>query len=251
MGSKGKPDIRGLIMDSLQEDGIIKSICDALMDKLVPRILAKLKELNEFNSEFSHEFESYKEEQEKRIKQTEREVALKVDRIEQHDRLSAVRVYGLEESTDDDENEEDTTTLVAQTLTQKLRINVKATDIDISHRLGFRKEDADKPRSIIVKFVRRDQRLAILRARRKLRGSGVSIQPDLTRPRARVLNQAAEKFKDQASVWSDFNGRIWRSATKEELKKNKKTTKYELLPESFPGIFAKDEKSPVDDGEDC
>jgi hypothetical protein len=133
-------------------------------------------------------------------------------------------------------------------------MKVNASDISISHRLGVRKEaeeltldqeeeEEPKPRGIIVVLKSREHRLEILRARRKLKNTGISVHPDLTRPRAKLLRDASDKFDGRASVWADFNGRVWRSGYGKDAGK-----RIELFPDVFPGIWARDEVRPKPDG---
>src|SRR5690606_16581548 len=106
-------------------------------------------------------------------------------------------------------------------------------DISIAHRLGT-SENASKPRPIIVKFLRREQRLQVLRARSSLKGKkNLAICPDLTRPRAYLLKQ---QQRNGTTAWSDFNGRIWREPNATE--KRSKLKRVEIFPEKFPGIYA-------------
>ena len=165
-----------------------------------------------------------------------KELASKADALEQYQRLNSVRIYGIHETGDDNE---DTTLVVTRMLDSKLKLNIKPTDIDISHRLGVASEG--KPRPIIVRFLRREDRLKALRSRKNLKGSGISIHPDLTRPRAALFKQESTKLKEKnIKVWVDFSGRIFREPMGTE-KRNTNLKRVELFPRKFPGIYGTDE----------
>lgn len=191
-----------------------------------------------FNENFAKDFEDFKKEQQTSQEKTKLEEGKKLDCLEQYQRLNSVRIYGIPET-----DNEDTSDLVAKTLKRELKIRLDKADFDISHRLGPIKDGedkGDKPRPIIVKFLQREQRLSVLRARKDLKGKKISIHPDLTRPRAYLLKQQQDKLKKTANVWSDFNGRIWRDPIGNE-KKNKAIKRVELFPSRFPGIYEADE----------
>src|SRR5699024_9501937 len=98
---------------------------------------------------------------------------------------------------------------------------------------------SSKPRPVIVRFIGREKRLELLRIRRnKLKGSRISIHPDLTRPRSALLKVSQEKFKNRCMAWADFKGGIWREALGSE-KKNVK--KIELFSSRFSGIYSNNE----------
>jgi hypothetical protein len=63
-----KADVKGLLVELLNESSVQKKLASALADALMPHILERLKELNEFNSEFSNEFDEYKKTSDERIK---------------------------------------------------------------------------------------------------------------------------------------------------------------------------------------
>src|SRR5690606_24347555 len=175
-------DLQKAIVAAFSDKGLVKKIAEGLVEVLMPKILEHLKDLNLFNGEFCEEFTDYKKKQEIISRKSNMEIARKLDQIEQYERLDAVRVYGLEES-----EEEDAGDLVAKFFTKELKVKVSKQDINIAHRLGPVSADG-KPRPMIVKFLRREQRLQVLRSRKSLKGrANLAISPDLTRPRAFLL----------------------------------------------------------------
>ena len=117
---------------------------------------------------------------------------MQFDNMEQYSRRNSIQMFGIPETEQDSSAAEDTTSLVCQTLTNKLGISVSPIDIDVSHRIG--RIGGERPRPIIIKFVRREKRLEALRNRKKLVGTSVAIDVDLTKERANFLRRAKERF---------------------------------------------------------
>nr|KAG5708209.1 hypothetical protein BaRGS_021143 [Batillaria attramentaria] len=133
--------------------------------------------------------------------------------LEQYGRRYNVRVFGVKE--DDDETAQQCEEKVLRIINEKLELKgIKSADVDAIHRLGKKPKprraeqnhsdsDSDtesRPRAIIVRFVSRKCTQDVLRNRRKLRGTKISIAEDLSRDRYRLLRQVKEKEVDDA--WS-------------------------------------------------
>lgn len=128
---------------------------------------------------------------------------MRINDLEQYTRRNSVRIYGI----DDQNNREtpaETTSKIIQMFNNNLEIQVKEYDIDIAHRLGPFKSDANRPN--ICKFLSRTLRTEVIRARRKLKGTRIIIKDDLTLKNQKLLQEAAAVGNVQ-SAWSD-NGRI-------------------------------------------
>lgn len=59
--------------------------------------------------------------------------------------------------------------------------------IDVAHRVGKKKKD--RPRAIIVRFHNRDDRMEVLRERKKLKNTGITIVDDLCWELLQVFNR--------------------------------------------------------------
>ncbi|KAK3929287.1 Glycine amidinotransferase, mitochondrial [Frankliniella fusca] len=116
----------------------------------------------------------------------------KTDDLEQRNRLENLRIFGVKE-----EEGENTDTLVLDVAAKLDLCSISKTHISRSHRVG--KKSADKPRAIIVKFVSYATRQEIFMAKKKLKGSGISIREDLTSIRQAILTKAYDNFDE---VWS-------------------------------------------------
>ena len=70
---------------------------------------------------------------------------------------------------------------------EKLGVDLSASGIDAAHRVPTSRQG--KPRPVIVRLFRREHREAILRARKKLKKSGVSIHEDVGQNMRLVINR--------------------------------------------------------------
>ncbi|KAH3890807.1 hypothetical protein DPMN_014895 [Dreissena polymorpha] len=79
--------------------------------------------------------------------------------------------------------------------------------IDIAHRLGQFKSNSNRP--VIIRFVRRQTKIDILRKAKLFKGPGIFVNEDLTKLNAEVL--ASVRLKQPSAVeksWS-FEGKIF------------------------------------------
>ena len=93
---------------------------------------------------------------------------------------------------------ENTLELVSDLLYNKLELE---TDIEVAHRAGVKGRNPKNPRSIIVRFLRRSDKRAVMLRRKLLKGSKVSISDDLT-SRNVNLNKEARDHNRIEAVWS-------------------------------------------------
>ena len=63
-----------------------------------------------------------------------------------------------------------------------------------NHRLANPKQNKNKPRPIIIKFVRHNFRYSIFLNKKKLKSTGISATECLTSKRMELLNNAKERF---------------------------------------------------------
>lgn len=120
----------------------------------------------------------------------------KTDDLEQRGRLENLRIFGIKESVN-----EDTNTLVIE-VAKKVNVTLDPSCISRSHRVGPKSEG--KIRAIIVKFVSSADRQRLFLAKKKLKGTHITIREDLTKVRQDILKSATENYD---SVWS-HNGVI-------------------------------------------
>ena len=107
--------------------------------------------------------------------------------LQQYSRRNCLIVSGVPER-----RNEKTDDLIKNVAT-KVGVEVQDQDIDRSHRLGAPKPG--RPRPIIVKFTRYNKRSELIKSRRKLRGTGIGIQEQLTPFNQWLLGKAQELVK--------------------------------------------------------
>ena len=148
------------------------------------------------------------------------EVTRDLHDLQQYSRRNNIRIFGIPEKP-----EEDTDALVCG-VAEKIGAHITTRDIDRSHRVGRRTPQPtndtsrdnsyaavagspkdNSPRPIIVKLISYKSKLAFIRNRRLLKGSGVVVAEDLTKMNAKLLSDTFHHEK-VCSAWST-DGRIF------------------------------------------
>ena len=101
----------------------------------------------------------------------------KTDDLEQYSRRNTVRFRGIPETLN-----EDTDGLVKDVAARKLDVQLTKHDFVRSHRVGRKSEEKDAPRDVIVLFNSHNTKVAIMINARKLKGTHIFINEDLTKP---------------------------------------------------------------------
>lgn len=129
-----------------------------------------------------------------------RECAKKVDDLETRNRRKALIVSGVPEK-----DKEDCSQLVLEMINKKMGINdLSKSSIKVCHRLGTANEQRHRP--ILVRFISMDIKLAVWKAKTKLKGSSMSLKEFLTQTRQAVFSKSRLHF-GMRSVWT-HNGVI-------------------------------------------
>jgi len=140
----------------------------------------------------------------KDLSESSSETVRKLNDLEQYTRRNSIRLFGIPESKDKHENCDIIVTNLAR---DKLGVKLDLHEIDRSHRVGKKtSEPGKKPRPIIVKFGTYRSRQKLMRVRRKLKGTGITIKEDLTRTNQTLLEQVS-RAEDVVSSWT-IDGRI-------------------------------------------
>ena len=158
-----------------------------------------------------------------------------INRYGQYTKKDLARMFGVVET-----KEEDCRQVVSDIITQRLKIKVVPTDISVAHRVG--KSTRQKHRPIIIRFKDRTQRYEIMKARKVLKGSGISIAEDMTRENMELIRRA-EGSRCFQSVWF-WNGKV--------CAKNKDGKKiYTLnLSDNFKEVIGKQKDTEEEDDDD-
>jgi len=135
----------------------------------------------------------------KNIGESNRRLQIDLNRQIQYSKKDNLRIFGLEEKTDENCREE-----ISNLVKTKLKVKILPADISTAHRLP--KTQKQKHKSMIVRFKDRTQRREILKVRKLLKGTGISIGEDITRDNMTLI-QDAEKSGRFESVWF-HNGKV-------------------------------------------
>ena len=122
------------------------------------------------------------------------ELEERCDEMEQYYRRNIVRFRGIAERRD-----ENTDGLVLDMVTKKMEVPLAVSDLVRSHRVGRKAEDRDAPRDIIVSFTTHNAKQRIMQSGRKLKGTHIYVNEDLTKTRGTIAWEA-RKLKREGKV---------------------------------------------------
>ncbi len=91
---------------------------------------------------------------------------------------------------------EETDAVVRELAETKLDVKIAAHDIVRSHRVGRKGDDKATPRDVIASFTTHNTKSAIMRNGRKLKGSRIYINEDMTRIRGKIAWEARQLRRD-------------------------------------------------------
>lgn len=175
-----KLGIKAVLDDILENDNFIQKIIEKVSIAFELKLEAKLKEKEELHQREIRELEE------------------KIDILEQHWRRQNVGIYGVKEVHGGSPLEDFNNTM------SKLSIQPKSPAE--CYRIGHFKPGG-KPRPIFVKLSNYEEKVEIMKNRRKLKGIKIHIKEDLTKTRIEIMKRASEKYGFK-NVWS-LNGRIF------------------------------------------
>ena len=129
-----------------------------------------------------------------------------LDCQEQYSRRNCLLIHGI-----DEENQENTDEVVINVLKKEMDEEITHQDIDRSHRLGNRKLGKNKPRPIIIKFLRYVS-AKIFKNKIKLQRKRISVKESLTKLKVKKLLKTREEhsfrnvsFNDRKILYIDVN----------------------------------------------
>lgn len=224
--------IKAIIKDTVEE---MKEQLLASVVKRVDILESDLHSKSDSTSKLSSEIKANKMAVEKKLEQTEQQIhnennALKQENEklweisndqEQYSRRNNLRVVGIQDDKDKQSSTETTTQFLAM-CKEKMGLEISAAEIDIAHRIGQYKTKINRP--IIVKFVRRQTKINILKAAKALKGTRIFLNDDLTHTNQQVLMSLRLKApKRIASAWT-FEGKIFATFSSTNPQKPLNTT---------------------------
>ncbi|XP_033758134.1 uncharacterized protein LOC117340483 [Pecten maximus] len=122
--------------------------------------------------------------------ETNRDLEIKYNDLEQQGRKNSIRIYGLQDD-GTKETTQECTDKVVSLIKDKLKLpTFNEAEIDVAHRLG--KHISGKTRSVICKFVQRRKKSEVVTKRRALKGSGIVIVEDMTQMNRTLLNEVKQ-----------------------------------------------------------
>ena len=163
---------------------------------------------NHVNEQKIKQLEDEKAALEVKLEQTAKELGQAIDDNSQYSRRNCLLLHGIEE----DENEH-LDAILTNTFNGKLGLQVSVENmVGRTHRIGkqtsgrITRNNKQKVRPIIVKFLSYRTRRAVFQNKKNLKGSGIVITESLTQKRYKLLLAAQEKLGFK-SVWTT-DGRI-------------------------------------------
>ena len=223
--------VQKLSIDVLQElrvenKELLKSI-NVIIHEAVNKEFTKLLDRLDEQQGRIHDLEITQQQQASTIAQLRATVDVQCDTIqnlqnsvsdlEQYSRRNCLQIFGVPENSG-----ECTDDIVCDIANAHLKVPLSKADIDRSHRTGYPASESvqqtsgnntsshhppkKRPRPIVVKFVSYRQRQSVISQRRKLKGSGIVIQEQLTKSNQRLLKDTL-KSKKVVTAWSS-DGRI-------------------------------------------
>lgn len=178
-------DFAKSFLSALKDPEIRSTLADIVAEQLKNEITLLRKELKEKNQQISN--------LQNRVASLESEN----DSLEQYTRRNSLRVFGVPE-----EEGENTVELAISLINETMEVQPPITieDIDRVHRTGKKDSPTSraaanstqetKPRAILVKFATYRARHRVMSNRKKLKGTKIFVNEDLTRARSTTLYKA-------------------------------------------------------------
>lgn len=148
------------------------------------------------------------------VKSVPRSAPVKASLTQKNDHLQAssnsinqLRISGLPEAEPDNQGVIDTKQQVCDFIKKDMKLIIKQQNIISAHRIGLRKVDQDKPRTILVEFANDWSKTEIYNERmslRKIEGCRVYINENLTKDKNNLLIHA-RKLKNEGKIHTAFS----------------------------------------------
>ena len=128
-------------------------------------------------------------------------LSVQVDEQEQYSRRNCLLIHGVEEN-----RNQDTDTLSINIINEHLGLDIQASDIDRTNRLGNKNKARKKGRVIIIKFTRCNNRKNVFINKGKFKGTNIPVTESLTSLRMAKLKDARDEYRFNKVRTSD--GRV-------------------------------------------
>ena len=136
-------------------------------------------------------------------KKENQSLKMALDSSEQFSRVRNIRIFGMDEAETEDLFQE-----ILNLFTVKMKVNsINISDIKACHRVEAKNPVPDKPRTVLVSFNSVNKRTEVLKSRKLLKNTKISIKEDLTQYRLKLLSAAVAKFSSK-NAWC-LHGNIY------------------------------------------
>lgn len=229
-------DLKEALREALRDSDVADSLSANILERLTQKLVALVDVAVE---EACKKFENALSTLASRVGALENEnnrinklVAQRTDELEQYQRRTSLRIFGIEER-----KGESTDEIVSEFFKSKLGVTVETYDLCRTHRVGppprprsRREGEGGSPppprhRAILVKFSTYNVRRYVFSAKKKLKDSGYVITEDLTSIRRKLFLDAVQMYGkrnvwsiDGVIKWKGADGVIHRATTAEELR---------------------------------
>ena len=141
------------------------------------------------------EFEKKKKEQKKVIAELRGEVSFLNEKLNciteqvEYSSRNYLLIHGITGG-----NQENTDTLAIEIFKEELVTKLTQRDLDRTRRIGKNDKSSNRPRPVIVKFIRCNDRKKVFSKKKHLKSSGISITESLAKLRLGKIAKAREEF---------------------------------------------------------
>ena len=183
-------------------DALEKSICQQIEKKVEEHIEAKLKEFSPSNNTYTCELD-------------------KIDTIDQNQKRDSLRVFGIPTNPDNQWEKREETLEAVQNIARTMDIQISEHDITECYRTHSKAQS--KP--IVVRFNNPSTRLRFLQNKKKLKGSKVYVEEELTPRRSKLAHEI--RTSEAVNAQWTRSGKIFFTLKEDTKKKHCVTTPLE------------------------
>jgi len=202
-----RKQVEEIVCSCLLQNAVIEKLGNALsgfIKKAVEDAVADaLRKVNQEIGRLQSEVTSLKE----HVRVLDNQLKCRTDDVEQYTRRNNLRVFGIPETPG-----EDTDRLIVNLAKEQLGVDLPLEAIERSHRVGSRpaarQGGRERHRPVIVRFCSYRDRRRVFQAKKKLKGTDISIKEDLTVGRLEVLRAAISRF-GLKNTWSTDGKIFW------------------------------------------
>lgn len=178
----------------LTNEEFIKNICEKVSQKLADRLEKQSSSIDNLTTAMED------------LKAAKHRFEKQIDDMRQYSKVTNLRIFGVPQR----QGPENTKEIVLDICKNRLKLGnlVREMDIKNCYRVKTKNAGVDNGRlpAILVTFYSENKKTQVLKCRKLLKSTGMSIQEDLTARRLNLLKMAAEKYT-RNNVWV-HDGRV-------------------------------------------